>query len=463
MADGETNKAVLGQAYAFATAYLQSLRARKVGATGSIQELREGAEIPLTDEGVEASEVLGNLNALAEAGVVASAGPRYFGFVIGGSYPVALGADWLVSAWDQNPGIYATSPFSAVVEEAAARYVLDVLDMPPESTVGFTTGCQMANFTALAAARHKVLADAGWDVEAEGLHGAPPVNVVMGAEAHVTIHTALRYLGLGLKHAKLVPADGQGRMIAAELAKTLAGCSGPTIVCAQAGNVNTGAFDPLDEIAALTNARGAWLHVDGAFGLWARASKQHAHLVRGAEQADSWATDAHKWLNVPYDCGIVIVKHGESHRGAMAVRAAYLEHAAHAERDAFEYVPEFSRRGRSIPVYATLRHLGRRGVAELVERCCSHARLFADLLGREEGVKILNDVVLNQVLVRFSDSDGTTREVITRVQQEGTCWLGGSTWHGLAAMRISLSNWSTTDDDVVRSAKAIIAAHRGCC
>jgi len=460
MTDADEGEAVLQQAHELARAFLQSLPERPVGATGTLQELRAGADRPLTDEGVSATEVIGDLNALAESGVVASAGPRYFGFVIGGSYPVSVAADWLVSAWDQNPGIYATSPFSAVVEDAAARYVLDILGLPPQATVGFTTGCQMANFTALAAARHKLLADVGWDVEAEGLNGAPTINVVMGAEAHVTIHTALRYLGLGLKHAKLVAADGQGRMIPAELERTLAGCTGPTIVCAQAGNVNTGAFDPLAEIAALTNARGAWLHVDGAFGLWARATNGYAPLARGAELADSWATDAHKWLNVPYDCGIVVVKHGNAHRDAMAIRAAYLEHAANAERDEFEYVPEFSRRGRSIPVYATLRHLGRRGVAELIERCCSHARRFAELLGKEEGVEILNDVVLNQVLVRFGASDEVTREVIARVQRDGTCWLGGTTWHGKAAMRISVSNWSTTDADVVRSATAIIAAHR---
>ena len=463
MADTKANEAVLDQAHALAKAYLHSLDDRHVGATGTLEALRAEASKPLTDEGVAASEVIDELNALAETGVVASGGPRYFGFVIGGSYPVALGADWLVSAWDQNPGIYATSPFSAVIEETAARYVLDVLDMPAESTVGFVTGCQMANFTALAAARHKVLAHAGWDVEAEGLHGAPPVNIVMGAEAHVTIHTALRYLGFGLKHARLVASDDQGRMISAQLAKTLAGCRGPTIVCAQAGNVNSGAFDPLDEIAALTNAHGAWLHVDAAFGLWARASKRLAHLARGAELADSWATDAHKWLNVPYDSGIVIVRHGDAHRAAMAVRAAYLELAAHAERDELEYVPEFSRRSRAVPVYATLRHLGRHGVAGLVERNCAQARLFAELLGREPGVEILNDVVLNQVLVRFGASDDITHAVIKRVQQEGTCWLGGTSWHGQAAMRISVSNWSTTDEDVARSAMAILAAHQAVC
>lgn len=451
---------LLDQASSLAKTYLRSLKSRRVGASGSLAQLREGASKPLTDGGADAVEVLAELNALAETGVVASAGPRYFGFVIGGSYPVAVAADWLVSAWDQNTGIYATSPFAAVIEEAAATFVLDVLKLPSDWNVGFTTGCQMANFTALAAARREVLADVGWEVESEGLHGAPPINIVMGAEAHVTIHTALRYLGLGLKHARLVPADGQGRMLAGELERALSTCNGPTIICAQAGNVNTGAFDPLEAISAHARASGAWLHVDGAFGLWARASNRHASLARGAELADSWATDAHKWLNVPYDCGIVMVRHGESHRGAMSVRAAYLEHAANAERDNFEYVPDFSRRGRSIPVYATLRHLGRAGVAELIDRCCDQARLFADLLGRATGVEVLNDVVLNQVLVRFGDSDELTREVVKRVQEQGTCWLGGTTWQGKAAMRLSLSNWSTTEEDIVRSADAILAAYR---
>lgn len=460
MDESETSDALLHQAHRLAGEFLQSLPERRVGASSTLEQLRQGASVSLSKAGVEASKVIADLAKLAEGGLVASAGPRYFGFVIGGSYPVALAADWLVSAWDQNPGIHATSPFSAVVEEAAAAYVLDVLNLPGESTVGFTTGCQMANFTALAAARHKVLADAGWDVEADGLHGSPPINVVLGAEAHVTIHTALRYLGLGTRQAKLVAADAQGRTIPAELEKTLSGCTGPTIVCAQAGNVNSGAFDALGEIAALAHANGAWLHIDGAFGLWARASSRLAPLAQGAELADSWATDAHKWLNVPYDCGVVIVRHADAHRGAMSVRAAYLEHAANAERDNFELVPEFSRRGRAIPVYATLRHLGRDGVEALVDRCCRHARMFAESLAIEPGVDVLNEVVLNQVLVRFGDSDELTREVIRRVQDEGTCWLGGTTWRDKAAMRISLSNWSTTDADVLRSIQAINEAWR---
>ncbi|HVF35836.1 MAG TPA: aminotransferase class V-fold PLP-dependent enzyme, partial [Candidatus Saccharimonadia bacterium] len=412
---GPFDDPALDEAHAHARRFLRSLPDRPVGAVATLEALRSRVAQPLGDEGVDASTVLRELVDVAEGGVTASAGPRYFGFVIGGSYPVALGADWLVSTWDQNPGIHATSPFSAVIEEAAARDVLDVLGLPRGATVGFPTGCQMAHFTALAAARHRLLANAGWDVEADGLHGAPPIDVVIGEEAHVTIHTALRYLGLGTRRARAVACDAQGRMIASALAATLTECTHPTLVCAQAGNVNTGAFDPLDAIADLSKAHGAWLHVDGAFGLWARASARHAHLARGAERADSWATDAHKWLNVPYDCGIVIVKDGAAHRGAMAVRAAYLELAAHAERDALEYVPEFSRRGRSVPVYATLRHLGRRGVSDLVDRCCAHAVRFATLLAREDGIAILNEVVLNQVLVRFADSDDVTRDVVARV------------------------------------------------
>lgn len=460
MSTSPVHSNLLQQACDLAAGYLGSLDQRPVRAAGTPAAIRAQADQPLTDDGVDPAEVLTALHAVAELGAVASAGPRYFGFVIGGSYPVALAADWLVSAWDQNAGLHATSPFSAEIEDVAARYVLDVLDLPADATVGFTTGCQAANTTALAAARHHVLANAGWNVETDGLDGAPRVHLVLGAEAHVTIHTALRYLGFGLRHVKKVAIDDQGRMIASDLAAVLATCDGPTIVCAQAGNVNSGAFDPLDEIATLSRAHGAWLHVDGAFGLWARASSRYAGLARGIEHADSWATDAHKWLNVPYDCGIVIVRQAGAHRGAMAVRAAYLEHAAHAERDAFEYVPEFSRRARATPVYATLRHLGRHGVADLVDRCCAHARRFAERLGEEPGVVILNDVVLNQVLVRFADSDEITRAVIADVQREGTCWLGGTTWHGEAAMRISVSNWSTSEDDVRRSAEAILRVAR---
>lgn len=447
---------LLGRASAYAVEFLRGLPERHVGARAARDELREALSGPFSDTGEEAEAVIDALARQAERGAVASAGPRYFGFVIGGSLPVALAADWMAAAWDQNPGIFVTSPLASVVEETAREWLLDVLDLPRESSVGFVTGGQMANFTALAAARHGVLRRAGWDVEEGGLAGGPAVNVVAGDEAHVTIHTSLRMLGFGLRSLRQVAADGQGRMRPDALAEALSGVDGPTIVCAQAGNVNTGAVDPLREIAAIAHERGAWLHVDGAFGLWGRASRDRRVLLDGADLADSWATDAHKWLNVPYDSGIVIVRDSAAHRASMTVAAAYLEQTTGAERDSVDWVPDFSRRGRGFAVYAALRTLGRCGVEDLVDRCCAHARRFAGILGGDSRVKILNDVVLNQVLVRFGDDDALTRAVISRVQRDGTCWLAGTTWHGMAAMRISVSNWATTAEDVDRSAAAIL-------
>jgi glutamate/tyrosine decarboxylase-like PLP-dependent enzyme len=451
-----------------ALGFLDSLSERRVGAAASLEELRAALGGPLPERGEPDGEVVERLVRAADPGLVAMAGPRYFGFVIGGHVPAALAADWLTSTWDQNATLYATSPANAVAEEVAASWLLEVLGLPRASSVGFTTGCAMASFTALAAARHALLARTGWDVEERGLFGAPEIDVVVGEEVHVTVLAALQMLGLGRGRVKRAAADGQGRMDPASLRRVLEGCRGPLIVCAQAGNVNSGACDPLAEIAGLVRDRGdrgGWLHVDGAFGLWAAASHGLAHLVRGAAAADSWATDGHKWLNVPYDSGIVIVKDREAHRAAMTIAAAYLVHAEGRERDPFDYVPEFSRRARGFTVWAALRALGREGIRDLVERCCSHARRFAERLGAEPGVEILNDVVLNQVLVRFhprgpGDADALTREVIARVQADGTCWLGGTTWHGMAAMRISVSNWSTTEADVDRSVEAILRAYR---
>jgi glutamate/tyrosine decarboxylase-like PLP-dependent enzyme len=418
-----------------------------------------GAGSPIPEQGQDAEKVIAGLAETAQLGLVAQTGPRYFGFVIGGSLPVATAADWLTSVWDQNAGLYASSPASSVVEEVAASWLLELLGLPRTASVGFVTGCGTANFTGLAAARHYVLRQAGWDVELDGLNGAPPINIILGQEAHVTVHTALRMVGLGTRSIKSVPTDAQGRMVAAELLKTLRSCKGPTIVVAQAGNVNTGAFDPLQEIGSAAREAGAWLHIDGAFGLWAAVSDQLKHLTAGAELADSWATDGHKWLNVPYDCGIIMCAHPEAHRAAMTVTAAYLVQSD-KERDPFEWTPEFSRRGRGFTVYAALKHLGRSGVRDLIERSCARARQMADLLRREPGVEILNDVVLNQVLVRFNNSDDFTRGVIERVQQDGTCWLGGTTWHNMAAMRVSVSNWSTTEKDIELSAQAILRAAR---
>ncbi len=447
---------LLGRASAHAVEFLRELPERHVGARATRDQLREALACPLSETGEDAGSVIDLLAGQAGRGAVASAGPRYFGFVIGGSLPVALATDWMTAAWDQNPGIFVTSPLASVVEEIAREWLLEVLDLPRESSVGFVTGGQMANFTALAAARHGVLRRAGWNVEEGGLPGAPAVNIVAGDEAHVTIHTSLRMLGFGLRSLRAVASDGQGRMRPEALAEVLRRISGPTIVCAQAGNVNTGAVDPMREIAAIAHQHGAWLHVDAAFGLWGRASRARRALLEGVDLADSWATDAHKWLNVPYDSGMAIVRDSAAHRAAMTVAAAYLEQTTGAERDSVDWVPDFSRRGRGFAIYAALRMLGRRGVEELVDRCCDHARRFAGILAGDPRVKILNDVVLNQVLVRFGDDDALTRAVIARVQGDGTCWLAGTTWHGMAAMRISVSNWSTTAEDVDRSAAAIL-------
>lgn len=458
--DPEQFRQYLDRAHAHASEYLRQLPDRHVGARAGREELLAALRAPLAEEGEAGLSVLGLLAAQAERGAVASAAPRYFGFVTGGAHPVALAADWLVSTWDQNAALSVMSPLAAAVEEVAAQWLLDLFDLPRESGVGFVTGCQMANFTCLAAARHGLLRRAGWDVEADGLYGAPRLNVIASAESHVTVDVALRYLGLGTRAVQTVETDAQGRMRADRLRERLAALEGPTIICAQAGNVNTGAFDPLLEIGGIAREHRAWLHVDGAFGLWARASRHHRTLADGIELADSWATDAHKWLNVPYDSGIAIVRHAEDQRDAMTSTAAYLIRTKGAERDAVDRVPEFSRRARGVPVYAMLRTLGRDGVEDLVDRCCARACQAAGILASEDGTRILNDVVLNQVLVRFDDDDDTTRAVVTGVQQEGTCWVSGTTWQGKAAMRISVSNWATTEEDVTTSVAAIVRVFR---
>ena len=455
---------LLAATAAHAEAYLDNVADRPVKATMTSGELRAALGGALSAHGEDPLAVIDRLAAAGRSGTVASTGPRYFGFVVGGNLPAAMAADWLVSTWDQNAGIFALSPLVAVVEDITAGWLKTLASLPDSMSVGFVTGCQMANFTALAAARHHVLQQAGWDVEAQGFAGAPPVTVITSDESHYTIFMALRLLGFGAATATRVPTDDQGRMRADKFRVALAATSGPTIVCAQAGNVNTGAFDPLDEIADAVGAvresgRATWLHVDGAFGLWAATAPARAHLVKGIGRADSIATDGHKWLNVPYDSGIVFSAHAAAHRGAMSLSAAYIQ-ATDVERDPHEFVPEESRRGRAVPVYAALRSLGSSGIGDLVERCCRHAARMADRLRAHGNVRILNDVVLNQVLVRFEapghDADTLTRTVIARVQDEGTCWLGGTTWHGMAAMRVAVSNWSTTTDDIDRSAAAIL-------
>jgi glutamate/tyrosine decarboxylase-like PLP-dependent enzyme len=412
----------------------------------------------LTDDGENPHEVIADLVRDVDPGLVASGGPRYFGFVIGGALPVAVAADWLTSAWDQNGGGYVASPALSVAEEVAAGWVREILGLPAGCGLGFVTGCQMAHFTCLAAARHAVLRDAGWDVEANGLQGGPEVRVIAGEQAHVTVTVACRMLGLGAERIRLVPSDDQGRMLVAELESALAEQRGPAIVCAQAGEINTGAFDPITDIVGACRTRGAWCHIDGAFGLWAAASPTRRRLLDGFERADSWATDGHKWLNVPYDCGIAAVADPSAHRAAMTSTSAYIPRPEDDVPWGFDWTPEFSRRARGIPVYAALRALGRTGVAELVDNCCAHAERMASRLAEADGVQVLNDVVLNQVVVRFDDDDELTNAVIERTQQDGTCWLSGSTFRDQAVMRCSVVGWQTTTDDIDRSADAILRA-----
>jgi len=429
----------------------------------TVEQVRELLDGSLPESGSDDATVIDEFVAAARQALVASPGPRYFGIVIGGSMPAALAADWLVSGWDNNGGLYACSPVASVAEETAGRWLVELFGLPAATTVGFPTGGMMANFSGLAAARHRVLARAGWDVEARGLQGAPRVRVIVGEERHATIDIALRYLGLGAASVEVVPADAQGRMRTYLLAGVLDGVEpAPTIICAQAGNVNTGAFDDFDAICDAAAAHDAWVHVDGAFGLWAAVAPALERLVRGVERADSWATDGHKWLNVPYDCGVVLVSDPGAHRGALSAEASYLmQGGAGAPLDPFELVPEFSRRARGVTVYAAIRSLGREGIADLVERCCAHARRFAEHLAAMPGVAVLNEVVLNQVLVRFGDDDDLTRRVIDAVQRDGTCWMSGTVWHGKSAMRISVANWSTTSADVDRSVDAIERCYRG--
>jgi len=453
-------KGSLGEAFDHALAYLEGLPARPVTSRASLAEMRAALGGPLPEQPLEPREVVAALATAAEPGVVASSSGRFFGFVIGGATPAALAADWLTSVWDQNAGLYILGPAASVVEEVAGRWLAELLGLPAGVSVGFVTGAQMANFSALAIALHEVLRRAGWEVESAGLWGAPRPRVLVGQGRHGTIDRALRFLGVGGAAIVPVDMDDQGRMRTAALRRALDQGSGPAIVCAQVGNVNSGAVDPVGEICEVAHQHGAWVHVDGAFGMWAAASPRLRPLVTGVELADSWATDAHKWLNVPYDSGLVFCAHPEAHRAAMGIRAGYLIHGTGEERDALDYNPEFSRRARGFAVYAAIRALGRQGVAELVERCCGLAHRFAERLAAADGVEVLNQVVLNQVLVRFRAADGDhdahTRRVVERVQQDGTCWMSGTTWQGRAAMRISVSNWSTDEADVDRSVAAIL-------
>jgi glutamate/tyrosine decarboxylase-like PLP-dependent enzyme len=432
--------------------YLDAVGSRRVGPAQADVDALIRFDVPLQEGPLPPERVLAELDELGSAGTVASTGGRYFGFVIGGSLPAALAANLLAGAWDQNAVLEATSPLASALEDVSRKWLLSVLGLPEVSEVGFVTGTTMANLTGLAAARHAQLARVGWDVEAQGLIGAPPITVIVGDEVHVSLLKALSLLGLGRERVIRVPVDGQGQMRPDRFPRI----EGPAIVCLQAGNVNTGGFDPADQIVPRAREAGAWTHVDGAFGLWASASPKYAHLTRGVEQADSWATDAHKWLNTPYDCGLVFVRSPRDLQAAMSAPAAYL--AEGLKRDPIGTVPESSRRARGIEIWAALRSLGRSGLADLIERTCRHALRFADGL-RDAGFVILNEVVLNQVLVAFGDDDRTLA-VIRGVQEDGTCWCGGTTWRGRRAMRISVSSWATTDGDVDASLEAIVRVAR---
>ena len=453
---------LLNRTREIAERFLAGVDTRPVFPSTSFSELVASLGGPLPDAPQDPLSVIEQLAAAADPGLVATPGPRYFGFVTGGAVPASVAAEWLTAAWDQNAGLYVLSPAAAAIEHVAAGWMLELLGLPPTASIGFVTGATMANTTALAAARHEVLRRAGWDVEADGLQGAPRVTVVAGREAHASIRNATRFIGLGAANLTYVDADAQGRIIPAALAHALDAVDGPLIVCAQSGNVNTGGFDPMEEIAPLVRARGGWLHVDGAFGLWAAASRALAHHVRGVALADSWTVDGHKWLNVPYDSGFVIVAHPAAHRAAMSQTAEYLLRGADEEREGQDWTPEASRRARGNAVYAAIRSLGRQGIEAMIDRCCACARTIGAALAAEPGIEVLNEIVLNQVLVRFRSATGenVTPRVIGSIQQGRVCWAGGTQWRGEPALRISVSGWKTGEDDAAIAAAAMISSYR---
>ena len=460
---------LLERACALALDFLRRLPDRPVAPAQTPPAALAAFERPVPEAGSEPGAVLEELVRLADPGLCAMPSGRFYGWVIGGGLPAAVAADWLTTVWDQNCGSAEGTPAAAAVEQVALGWVAELLGLPASSGV-LLTGCQIANFVGLAAARSEVLRGAGWDVEADGLAGAPPVRVVVGGERHGSIDKALRMLGFGLRRVVVVEVDREGRMRADALAAELSARDLPTIVCAQAGNVNGGAFDPMEAIAdAVDAARArapAWLHLDGAFGLWARVSPRRRALAAGAERADSWATDAHKWLNTPYDCGIALTRHAEAHRRAMAGAAAYLPGVDPRVRSPYDYAPELSRRARGFALWAALRQLGREGCAALVDRTCDHAARMAAALAALPGVEVMNEVALNQLVVRFrapagGDDDAHTRAVGARLLADGTCYPSGTVWRGAAALRFSLSNWTTDEEDVARTVEAIGRAHRG--
>lgn len=444
--------------------YLQDPRTEHTGSAVDRSELRRRLAAPLPRNGVDAPTVLGELIEHGEPGLLHSGAPTFLGFVMGGAYPVAVASEWLTSVWDQCGALYATSPTASVIEEAVSRWLITLFGLPAQTSVGITTGCATANLTGLAAARHHVLAASGWDVERDGLIGAPAPRILVSEGCHVTVHRALRLLGLA-GQVRTVETDDQGRMCARALAAELSRTRGPLIVCGQVGNVDSGAVDPLADVCDLAHEYGGWVHLDAAFGMWAAASVPARRHVSGLERADSWATDAHKWLNVPYDCGIVLCAHPTSHRAALRTSAEYLTPAVDGGRDPVDYTPDMSRRARSLVLWATLRHLGVDGVAELIDRCCNHARRLAAGLAHTDGVTVVNDVVLNQVLVAFTPDERSTdaehlARIVATLQRGPVAWASPTTWRGRPCLRLSVCNWQTTSDDIDECIAAIVSAHR---
>jgi len=450
MGEGKTDwrTALMAEAAKRAGMYLAAVPERRVAPSPEAVAGLSGFAEPMPAGPTDPLEVLAQLDEVGSPATVTTSGGRYFGFVIGGSLPAALAANVLAAAWDQNAGLRVMSPVGAALEDIALRWMIELFGFPSGTAGAFVTGATMANFTCLAGARYALLAQRGWNVDAEGLFGAPPIQVVVGDEAHSTVFKALSLLGMGRNRVITVPADGQGRFRADAFPKLYE----PSIICIQAGNVNTGAFDPAQEVVEAAKESASWVHVDGAFGLWAKCAPAREHLMAGYSDADSWATDAHKWLNVPYDCGLAFIRDAASAYAATNVQAAYFP--AGADRDPMHWTPDSSRRARGVEVWAAIKSLGRSGLAEMIERDCHCAARFAEGL-RKAGYAILNDVVLNQVLVSFGDEQ-MTRAVIHGIQQDGTCWCGGTTWQGQAAMRISISSWMTTDEDIDRSLKAVV-------
>lgn len=452
------------KAAALAIDFRSKIGDRRQAPSATYHEMRKQFAAPTPETGAPPLQVIEELARLAEPGLHAMTGPRFFGWVIGASHPAGVAADWLASAWGQNAGNHHAAPAAAAAEEIAAQWLLDLLRLPPECSVGFVTGATVANFVCLAAARGEVLRRVGWDVEAKGLFGAPPIRVLIGDDAHTTVFSALQFLGFGHDGIVRVATDAQGRMKVSDFAATLRGGAGPVIAIAQAGQINTGAFDPLAELAPIVAAQNGWLHVDGAFGLWARACPETAHLGAGLELADSWATDGHKWLQTPYDCGYAITRHPEAHRRAMTIAASYLPSAQAGERDPTHYVPELSRRARGFSTWAVIRALGRAGIGEMVGRHCRLARRMAERLNTSSGIAVVNDVVLNQVIVRFGadrgdeEADRLTQAVIEKIQQEGELFAGGAKWRGRWVMRLSVISGQMTDSDADRAVSAILRA-----